>query len=197
MSATGAQALSIATQTTIVDGETTPATGTRTLNLTIAAAVQPGALIVAKLKTTAAETTVFGTGMTGATITGAAGLTKVVLFVYDGTNFVEVVNVPSAVTVALTATGAQALSIATQTTIVNGVTTAATGNRTLNLTIAAAVQPGARMFVKSKTAGTETTIFGTAMQGATITGEAGKTYTVEFVYDGTNFVEAGTPVKID
>lgn len=100
--------------------------------------------------------------------------------------------------VTLTATGAQAIAIANDMTIVDGVTVQATGNRTLNLTVEAnSVNAGARLFVKSKTAATETTIFGTTMQGATVTGEAGKTKCVEFVFDGTNFVEAGTPVQID
>lgn len=100
-------------------------------------------------------------------------------------------------TKALTATGAQALTIDNMLTVVNGVTVEASGNRTLNLTIDANLSVGARLFVKSKTNATETTIFGTGMQGATITGAAGKTKCVEFVYDGTNFVEAGTPVQID
>jgi hypothetical protein len=82
-------------------------------------------------------------------------------------------------------------------TIVDGVTVPATGNRTLNLTVAASVSAGARLFVKSKTAATETTIFGTKMQGATITGVAGKTNVVSFFYDGTNFVEAGAFIQID
>ena len=99
--------------------------------------------------------------------------------------------------VALTATGAQALKIVNDMTIVDGVTTEATGNRTLNLTIDPLVTVGARIFIKSKTNGTETTIFGTGMSGATITGVAGKTKCVEFVYDGSKFVEAGTPVQID
>jgi hypothetical protein len=98
---------------------------------------------------------------------------------------------------ALTATGAQALTVVNQMTIVDGVTIEATGNRTINLTIDENVEAGAIMFVKSKTNGTETTIFGTGMQGATITGVDGKTKTVAFIYDGTNFVEAGTPVQID
>jgi len=99
--------------------------------------------------------------------------------------------------VALTATGAQAIAIANDLTIVDGVTVEATGNRTLNLTVDASVNAGARLFVKSKTNNQETTIFGTTMKGATITGAAGKTKTVEFIYDGTDFVEAGTPVQID
>ena len=102
-----------------------------------------------------------------------------------------------ATVVALTAADAQAITIVNNMTIVDGVTVPATASRTINLTVEATVNAGARMFVKSKTAATETTVFGTKMQGATITGVAGKTKTVEFVYDGTNFVEAGTPVQID
>ncbi len=97
----------------------------------------------------------------------------------------------------LSATGAQALTIDNDMTIIDGVTTEATGNRTINCTIDEEVKVGARIFLKSKTNGTETTIFGTGMSGATITGVAGKTKCVELVYDGTNFVEAGTPVQID
>lgn len=97
----------------------------------------------------------------------------------------------------LTATGAQALTIDNDMTIVDGVTTEATGNRTLNLTIDDQVRAGARLFVKSKTNATETTIFGTNITGATITGVAGKTKCVEFIYDGSAFIEAGTPIQID
>jgi hypothetical protein len=97
----------------------------------------------------------------------------------------------------LTATGAQALSIDNQMTIVDGVTTEASGNRTINLTVNSLVKAGAIIFIKLKTNGTETTAFGTTMSGATLTGAAGKTKTVVFVYDGTNFVESGTPVQID
>jgi hypothetical protein len=97
----------------------------------------------------------------------------------------------------LTATGAQALSIDNQMTVVDGVTTEASGNRTINLTVNSLVKAGARILFKLKTNGTETTAFGTTMSGATLTGAAGKTKNVEFVYDGTNFVEAGTPVQID
>jgi hypothetical protein len=97
----------------------------------------------------------------------------------------------------LSATGAQALTIDNSVTIIDGVTTQATGNRTINLTIDPTIGVGARLIVKSKTAATETTIFGTGMQGATITGVAGKTKVTEFVYDGTNFVNTNTPVQID
>jgi hypothetical protein len=97
----------------------------------------------------------------------------------------------------LTATGAQAISIVDDMTIIDGVTVEATGNRTINLTIDDEVIVGARILLRLKTNGTETTAFGTGMQGATLTGAAGKTKNVEFVYNGTNFVEAGTPVQID
>lgn len=97
----------------------------------------------------------------------------------------------------LTATGAQALSIVNDMTVVDGVTTEATGNRTLNLTISDEVEAGAVLVVKSKTNGTETTIFGTNITGATITGVAGKTKVALFVYDGSAFVNVATPVQID
>ncbi len=98
---------------------------------------------------------------------------------------------------ALSATGAQAITIANDLTIIDGVTTIATGNRTINLTIPADLTPGARLIVKSKTTGTETTIFGTGCIAPTITGVAGKTKVQELVYDGTNFVATSTPIQID
>ena len=96
----------------------------------------------------------------------------------------------------LSATGAQALTITDNLTILDGVTTEATGNRTLNLAVAG-VQTGAMIFIKSKTNATETLIFGTGMLGTTLTGVAGKTFGMIFIFDGTNFVEAGTPVQVD
>lgn len=102
-----------------------------------------------------------------------------------------------ATTTALSATGAQAVSVDNDMTILDGVSTIATGNRTINLTIPADIKPGARIFVKSKTTGTETTIFGTGCISPTLVGVAGKTKTVELVYDGTNFVAQGTAIQID
>lgn len=99
--------------------------------------------------------------------------------------------------VALTATGAQAIAVDNAMTVVDGVTVQATGNRTINLTIDDDVPVGAKMFIKTKTNATETTAYGTGMLGATLTGVAGKTFGVLFVFDGTNFVEAGTPVQVD
>ena len=100
-------------------------------------------------------------------------------------------------TAALTATGAQAITVADQYLFIDGATTQATGNRTIDLTIADGILAGARIFVKSKTNGTETTIFGTGIDSATITGVAGKTFCQEFVYDGTSYKPAGASVQID
>ena len=99
--------------------------------------------------------------------------------------------------VALSATGTQAVTVENDMTIIDGVSTQATGNRTLNLTIAEDLKAGARILVKSKTNGTETTIFGNGCTAPTITGVAGKTKTCELVYDGTKFLAAGTAVQID
>ena len=97
----------------------------------------------------------------------------------------------------LSATGAQAITIDDNLTIIDGVTTEATGNRTINLTIDAELKAGARILLKSKTNSTETTIFGTGISSVTITGVAGKTKTQGFTYDGSNFLPEGTSVQID
>ena len=98
---------------------------------------------------------------------------------------------------ALSATGAQAITIDDNLTVIDGVTTEATGNRTINLTIDAELKAGARILLKSKTNSTETTIFGTGISSVTITGVAGKTKTQGFTYDGSNFLPEGTSVQID
>ncbi len=97
----------------------------------------------------------------------------------------------------LSVSGAQALTIEDDQTIVDGVTNSASGNRTLNLTIDPELKAGARLFLKAKTDGTETTIFGTGITSATITGVAGKTKTQEFVFDGSAFLPVGTAQQID
>lgn len=97
----------------------------------------------------------------------------------------------------LTATGTQALTITNQLTIVDGVTTQATGNRTIDLTISSQVTAGAIVYVKSKTNATETTIYGTGIDGITTTGVAGKTICKAFMYNGTVFTSMGAQEQID
>lgn len=103
----------------------------------------------------------------------------------------------AATVLALAATGTNALEIYNSLTIVDGVTVAATGNRTLDLTIDSGVDVGARLLVKTKSAATQTLIPGTGMAGETITGVADKTQVVEYVYDGTKFVQSGKFIQID
>lgn len=103
---------------------------------------------------------------------------------------------PAPVT-SLTAAGAQALIISGVLTLVDGVTVEATSDRTLNLTIDSETLIGSRIVVLSKTNGTETTVFGTGITGATITGVAGKTICTEFIYDGTAFKQTGAQQQID
>lgn len=100
-------------------------------------------------------------------------------------------------TVTLSATGAQAITISNDTTYLDGVTTIATGNRTLNLTIDSEVKVGAVIFLMAKTTGTETTIAGTGITMPTITGAAGKTKVTHFYYNGTNFVAQSAGYQID
>jgi hypothetical protein len=98
---------------------------------------------------------------------------------------------------ALTATGDQAIALANDMTIINGATTQATGNRTINLTIGAGVGVGAMIVAKLKTNGTETTTFGTGFTAPVMTGVAGKTKVVSFIYDGASFIQTGTAVQLD
>ena len=97
----------------------------------------------------------------------------------------------------LTATGDQNLTILAGGTIIDGVTVIATGNRTLNLTAGDGVVKGDRVLIQVATTATETTIFGTGVTGATITGVAGTTFTNELYYDGTEFKQLNTPVQIN
>lgn len=99
--------------------------------------------------------------------------------------------------VALTATGAQAITIEDDLTIIDGQTVIATGNRTLNLTINAEVKAGSTIFLKSRTTAVETTIPGTGMTGPTITGVAGKIFCAKYLYDGLTFKAIGAAVQID
>lgn len=113
---------------------------------------------------------------------------------------VPIINTPFGVadtSLALTATGTQALTITSNRTIVDGVTTQATGNRTLTIAASSELKAGAVVIVKSKTAATETTIFSTGCLCPTITGVAGKTKVQELVYDGTNFIGNSSPIQID
>ena len=99
--------------------------------------------------------------------------------------------------IALTATGAQAVTVINDLTVLDGQTVQATAARTINVTLGDDLNIGARIIVVSKTAATETTVFGTGITGATITGVTGKTFVTEFVYNGTAFLNTGTPVQID
>jgi hypothetical protein len=97
----------------------------------------------------------------------------------------------------LTATGAQAVTIENQLTIIDGAATQATGNRTLNLTVDKAVQAGATIILKLATAATQTLTPGTGITGNVITGVSGRTFTCQYVYDGTAFLEVGGANQIN
>jgi hypothetical protein len=101
------------------------------------------------------------------------------------------------VTEALTATGTQAISINEAVTFIDGVTVEATGNRTIDLTIADDIETGSIIYVSNKTNGTETLTFGTGITSTVITGVAGKTINQAFVYNGTAFVATGASIQID
>jgi len=98
---------------------------------------------------------------------------------------------------ALAATGTLAVTISNQVTILDGVTTPSSGNRTVNLTISDEVIKGAVIVAKIKTAGTQTCTWGTGFTAPTMTGVAGKTIVVQFMYDGTAFIQTGAEIQLD
>lgn len=97
----------------------------------------------------------------------------------------------------LTATGSQAITIVDNFTLIDGVTVEATADRTIDLIVDAEIGIGARILLKTKTNGTEDTIFGTGITSVTVTGVAGKTFSQGFTYDGTAFLPDGTALQID
>lgn len=78
-------AVTITDQFTVLD----PAilTGNMTINLTLDQGIRAGAIIFAEITATGTEVTTFGTGFSSPTLTGVAGKTKCMWFVYDGTSF--------------------------------------------------------------------------------------------------------------
>jgi len=90
LSATGDQDLTVSDALTILDGVTNSASGNRTINLTIGDGTPTGAMVVINSKTAGTETLTFGTGITGAVLTGVTGKTFGTIFVFDGTNFIQV-----------------------------------------------------------------------------------------------------------
>lgn len=77
--------VTISDRFTILDPGTL--TGAMTINLTIEAGVPEGAMLFCEITATATEVTTFGTGFTAPTVTGVAGKTKCIMFIYDGTTF--------------------------------------------------------------------------------------------------------------
>src|SRR5687768_7071413 len=63
-------------------------TGSATLDLEIDAEVPLASEVILKIKATGTEVLTLGAGITGPTIVGVAGKTKVQSFVFDGTNFI-------------------------------------------------------------------------------------------------------------
>lgn len=101
-------------------------------------------------------------------------------------------------TVAMTATGAQAITIVNDGhTLIDGATVEATGNRTVNLTVGSEITKGATLLITNKTNGTETLTHGTIITAPVITGSAGKTTSQAFTYDGAAFLPDGAKIQID
>ena len=97
----------------------------------------------------------------------------------------------------MSATGTQAFTINRRLTIVDGATTEATGNRTLNLTAGTELAVGSVILLSNKTNGSETLTFGTLITDAVNTGSAGKSWSGAYMYNGTAFVAMGELQQID
>jgi|GEM_PF-6297387 len=201
LTASGVQAIDIANNATIIDGASIAATGDRTINLTLDESLQAFSLILVKIATSTESKTIFGTGFSAPHFAGVVGESAQLLFIYDGTNFLPLTAEPSASAVpvvALTATGAQAVEINAQMTIIDGLTTISTATRTINLTIDDTVRKGAKIQLKVGTTGTEHNVHGTgfAVQ-PDIVGVAGKDFVQTFTYDGTAFYPDGAPYQLN
>lgn len=95
------------------------------------------------------------------------------------------------------AAAATTVAVDNNMTVIDGVKAVATTDRTINLDISKSVEAGARILLKTKTTATEMTIPGQGFKGASITGVAGKTMVVEYVYDGESFIQTAAAVQID
>ncbi len=100
-------------------------------------------------------------------------------------------------TASFTATGTQTITIANQLTIIDGVTTQATANQTLVLSIGAFVKSGAIIHLARKTAATETLTFSTGITDVVNTGATGKTFAGAYIYNGTTFYPMGELQQVD
>lgn len=82
-------------------------------------------------------------------------------------------------------------------TYVDGKTNPASANRELSLTPDDELEVGAEVMVAVKTAANEETTFAGDVAAETITGVAGKTFTVKLFFDGANFLQIGDAAQID
>lgn len=97
----------------------------------------------------------------------------------------------------LSAVGVQALAVNNNMTIVDGTSTVATDDRTLDITPDPGLEPGAILIVKTKSVGTEELIPGAGIKGETIAGVAGKTQVAQYIYDGSYFIQTSDFIQID
>ena len=170
-----------------------------TINVT-AAEAKKGDILLLKLTngSSAPYTVTFGTLLSSkGTLVGTASATAVVMFIHDGTEYVEVSRSPVLETAVVTSSsaGTVALSIYHPVTIVEQAVGEA---MTINLT-AANKKIGDVLILKLNNDSTIRVVtFGTLLKGSgTVTGTASKTIVVRFVYDGTQFIEVSRTAAID
>lgn len=154
-----------------------------------------GDILILKLDNyaSAAKTVTFSTGFTTTkgTLKGRKSVKAVVVFIYDGSSFVEVSRSEDIDTEIVTSDSAATVALVV-TRKVSIVEQAVGADMTINLTAANAAV-GDRIILKLNNDGTIRAVtFGTGFAAsAGVTGTASKTIVVNFVYDGTRFVETG------
>ena|SRR3990172_4978237 len=92
-------------------------------------------------------------------------------------------------------TGTTAVTLTNFITITNLPTL--TGNATLDVTASAELVAGSKLLVTMKTTGTETFTFTGAIVAPVVTGSAGKTWSQNFIFNGTKYYPAGAKIQVD
>jgi len=100
---------------------------------------------------------------------------------------------PQALVIAASGDNAVTINLAT---VVKSITTL-TGNGTLTVTKGSELKIGTGLLVIVKTTATETFTFAGDIVAPVVTGVAGKTWSQEFVFNGTKYYPSGPKIQVD
>ena len=93
-------------------------------------------------------------------------------------------------------TGTTAVTISNRMNHVASITTL-TANVTVSVTVSGQLKAGAMILLTVKTTSAETTTFAGSIVAPVITGDAGKTWSQAYLYNGTNFYPMGAKIQVD